>query len=321
MAHTELPRPIADAHLHFFSYNYFRLLTRERESASGDVAQSDTSPSDEAIRDTVEKLGWDMPEASPSAFAKRWLREMDRHRVGEAAIMASVPGDEDSVAEAVAVSPSRLFGYFFVNPLADEALKVVRNNLERGLKGVCLLPAMHRYWIREPRVEEIVRLAAAVPGTVVFVHCGLLAVGVRGKLGLPSNFDMSFSNPIDLHALALRFPGVNFVVPHFGAGYFREALMLGNLCPNVYFDTSSPNSWIRFQESRLSLTDVFHRAIDVVGPRRLLFGSNSTGFPKGWDSSILEAQWKVFDELALTLEDRQAILGDNFRRLMGVSGT
>ncbi|MCC7343093.1 MAG: hypothetical protein IT170_18565, partial [Bryobacterales bacterium] len=47
--------------------------------------------------------------------------------------------------------------------------------------------------------------------------------------------------------------------------------------------------------------------------------SNSTGFPKGWDSTILETQWQVFDELDVSMEDRQAILGDNLRRLMGVA--
>ena len=307
MPYTKLARPISDAHLHFFSKNYFRLLTMER---CGDNSEDE-------MRRTLEMLGWELPDESPVVFAERWLREMDSHNVGQAAIMASVPGDENSVAEAVAAFPSRLFGYFFLNPLVEDAQVLVRRNLDRGMKGICLLPAMHRFWLREPRVDAVVKLAADVPGTVVFVHCGLLAVGVRGKLGLPSNFDMSFSNPIDLHAVALRFPTVNFVVPHFGAGYFREALLLGNLCSNVYFDTSSPNSWIRFQESNLTLTDVFRKALDVVGPRRLLFGSNSTGFPRGWDKSIIEAQWRVFDELDVSMEDRQAILGDNLRRLMG----
>lgn len=309
MPYSQLPRPIADAHLHFFSHNYFRLLTAERGEDSGEAA----------IQRTVDTLGWEMPDKSPVLFAERWLLEMERHHVGQAAIMASVPGDEDSVAQAVAAFPSQLFGYFFVNPLIDDAPAVVRRNLSRGMKGICLLPAMHRYWMREPRVDMVVKLAAEAPGTIVFVHCGLLTVGVRGKLGLPSNFDMSFSNPIDLHALALRFPTVNFVVPHFGAGYFREALLLGHLCPNVYFDTSSPNSWVRFQESNIGLADVFRKALDVVGPKRLLFGSNSTGFPKGWDATIVEAQWRVFEELGVSLEDRQAILGDNFRRLMGVA--
>ena len=66
-------------------------------------------------------------------------------------------------------------------------------------------------------------------------------------MGLPSPFDMRYSNPIDLHAVALRHPELNFVVPHFGAGYFREALMLADLCPNVYLDTSSSNGWMRFE--------------------------------------------------------------------------
>src|SRR6202021_737674 len=60
------------------------------------------------------------------------------------------------------------------------------------------------------------------PRGVAFVHCGVLSVGVRKALGLPSPFDMKFSNPVDLHAVALRFPQLRFVVPHFGAGYLRE---------------------------------------------------------------------------------------------------
>jgi len=74
------------------------------------------------------------------------------------------------------------------------------------------------------------------------MHCGVLTVGIRRKLVLGSPFDMRFSNPLDLHGLALRYPGVKFIVPHFGAGYLRETLMLADLCPNVYLDTSSSNS-------------------------------------------------------------------------------
>ncbi len=125
------------------------------------------------------------------------------------------------------------------------------------------------------------RLPRRKPGVVVFVHCGVLTVGVRAKLGLPSPFDMSFSNPLDLHAVALEFPKLNFVVPHFGAGYFREALMLCDLCPNVYLDTSSSNSWLRYQ-ARGS------------GPR----GRFSTGTRRGrpqkaaiWDRFLIFPAW------------------------------
>ena len=145
---------------------------------------------------------------------------------------------------------------------------------------------MHRYSLHDPRVATMIEQAAA-QRTAVFVHCGVLTVGIRKKLGLPSPFDMRFSNPLDLHAIALRYPRTPFLVPHFGAGYLREALMLADLCPNVYLDTSSSNSWMRYEG--LDLKTVFRRALDVVGPGRLLFGTDSSFFPRGWNSRGVRA--------------------------------
>jgi predicted TIM-barrel fold metal-dependent hydrolase len=96
---------------------------------------------------------------------------------------------------------------------------------------------MHRYGIQDPRAEAIIQAAAGYRGRTVFVHGGVLTVGIRKKLGLASPFDMRYSNPLDLHGVALRYPRLNFVIPHFGAGFLREALMLADLCPNVYLDT------------------------------------------------------------------------------------
>jgi predicted TIM-barrel fold metal-dependent hydrolase len=148
---------------------------------------------------------------------------------------------------------------------------------------------------------------------VVFVHCGVLTVGVRKKLGLPSPFDMRFSNPLDLHAIALRYPQVNFVVPHFGAGHFREALMLADLCPNVYLDTSSSNSWMRYEG--LDLPAVFRRALEVAGPARLLFGTDSSFFPRGWNYEIFEQQTHALLELGISGSDARQILGENLLKL------
>ena len=132
--------------------------------------------------------------------------------------------------------------------------------LRCGLHAICLFPGMHRYALSDPRAEAVIRTAAAFSGRAVFVHCGVLTVGIRKKLGLASPFDMRFSNPLELHAAALRHPGLKFVLPHFGAGYLREALMLADLCPNVYLDTSSSNSWMRYEG--LDLKTVFRRALD-----------------------------------------------------------
>ena len=151
----------------------------------------------------------------------------------------------------------------------------------------------------------------------MFVHCGVLSVGVRPKLGLPSPFDMRYSNPIDLHAVALRYPTVPIIVPHFGAGYFREALMLADLCPNVYLDTSSSIAGCATRRSHLDLrAGVPCKALDVVGPQRLLFGTDSSFFPRGWQHAIFEEQARALYEIGVSEADARAIFGENLLRIV-----
>jgi hypothetical protein len=203
-----------------------------------------------------------------------------------------------------------------VNPGAPDAAAQLQRALDSGhMRGLCFFPAMHRYSIQDESVAKLLDIAAAKAGTIAFVHCGVLSVGVRRKLGLPSQFDMRFSNPIDLHAVALRYPQVRFVIPHFGAGYLREALMLCDLCPNVYLDTSSSNSWMRYEEAHLDLRAVFRRALDVAGPKRLLFGTDSSFFPRGWNRAVFDAQTKALYEIGITGEIACSVLHDNLQSL------
>jgi predicted TIM-barrel fold metal-dependent hydrolase len=183
-----------------------------------------------------------------------------------------------------------------------------------GLRAICLFPAMHRYSMHDAVVEPLLAQAAA-HRCAVFVHCGVLTVGIRKRLGLSSPFDMRYSNPLELHAIALRFPQVPFILPHFGAGYLREALMLADLCPNVYLDTSSSNSWMRYEA--LDLPGVFRRALSVAGPGRLLFGTDSSFFPRGWNSAIFDAQVGALNELGISAADARQIFGENLRRITG----
>ena len=162
----------------------------------------------------------------------------------------------------------------------------------------------------------IAHALSSPPPKLVYVHCGVLSVGFRKKLGLPSPFDMRYSNPIDLHAIALEFPGVRFVIPHFGAGYFREALMVADLCPNVYLDTSSSNSWLRYQPGNMTLADVFRRTLDVIGPSRILFGSDSSWFPRGWVQQVCDSQIQALTDAGADTEMVHAVFGGNLLELI-----
>jgi predicted TIM-barrel fold metal-dependent hydrolase len=299
---TPDPR-INDAHCHFFSPPFFTALARQ---CGRTPAQSPA--------DVCRELQWDDP-ATPDALADRWIAELDAHGVRRAALIASVPGDEDSVAAAVARHASRIVGFFMVDPSAADAPDRVRRGItDLGLRGVCLFPAMHHVGLGDERVTRLVEIAAAQAGVAVFVHCGVLSVGVRAKLGLPSRFDLRLGNPLDVSRLALAFPSVPFIVPHFGAGMLREALMAADACGNIHLDTSSSNSWVRYTPG-LTLEAVFKTTVSVVGASRLLFGTDSSFFPRGWQRGVFDTQKTIVTEAGVSATDPALIFGGNFDRL------
>jgi predicted TIM-barrel fold metal-dependent hydrolase len=291
------PLVVADAHVHFFSHRFFELLALQKPGLTL-----------EAMRATLE---WQFPPADAAGLAAVWARDLDRHGVDRAALMASLPGDYASVAEAVRAHPDRFLAFAMVNP------KDWQPETFSAIRVACLFPAMHGYSMHDAAVEPVLEWAAQ-GSRAVFVHCGALSVGVRQKLGLPSLFDLRYSNPIDLQAAAARHPRIPFIIPHFGAGYFREALMVADACPNVYLDTSSSNRWMRYQAApHMDLRAVFRHALDVVGPTRLLFGSDSSYFPRGWHHQIFEEQTTALYELGVSYADARSIFGENILRILG----
>ena len=297
-----------DAHCHFFSRHFFEVLARDDPRG-----RFQPSPAD-AI---CAELGWDVPGDAP-ALASQWIAALDFQKVSRAALIASVPGDEDSVAAAVAHAPDRFVGFFMVNPLAEDAPARVERGLGTlGLRAVCLFPAMQRYHLYDPHALAVIARVASYPGAALFVHCGALTVGIRKKLGLRSRFDVRFGNPLDLHQIAVEYPALPIIVPHFGAGMLREVLMLADLCPNVYLDTSSSNHWMAYHPG-LTLTDVFRQALLVAGPSRLLFGTDSSFFPRGWNRPVWDAQLEALRRLSPSDQDLALIAGGNFDRLFPV---
>ena len=282
---------VSDAHVHFFSHTFFSKL---------------------APAERVATLGWDLPPVSYEELAAKWVAELDRQGVTRAALIASLPGEEESVAAARRAYPSRFFAYAMVNPKTWDAKTWDAHSMTE-MQVACLFPAMHGYYASSDIAAPVFEWARQ-NRRAVFVHCGELSVGVRKKLGLPSPFDMRYSNPIDLHPVALQYPDVPMIVPHFGAGYLREALMLADLCPNVYLDTSSSNAWMRFEG--LSLEAVFQRALAVVGPKRLLFGTDSSFFPRGWNRAVFEAQKNALLSLGVGSDDARQIFSQNLVRIL-----
>src|SRR5262245_41853145 len=116
---------INDSHCHFFSTPFFAALARQR---SNQATGGESGTPAQAAALLCRELGWNEPGDS-NALADRWVGELDAKGVSRAALIASVPGDEDSVAAAVARHPTRLVGYFMLDPARDDAVHRTRRAL------------------------------------------------------------------------------------------------------------------------------------------------------------------------------------------------
>ena len=304
---------VSDAHCHFFSSRFLEILIQSAPGGSPAATVLVASLEGDRAPAVASQLGWD-PPGTADALADRWVAELDRNGVARASLIASIPGDEQSVAAAVARHPSRFVGFFMFNPVAPDASQRLVNAITvRKMRAIALFPAMHQYRLDDAAVERVFELATQ-HGAAVFVHCGVLTVGVRRKLGLPSPFDLRLGDPLAVARLAARFPKVPVIIPHFGAGLFREALMAADQSPNVHLDTSSSNSWMRYHPG-LTLEGVFRQALAVAGPERLLFGTDSSFFPRGWQRPIYEAQLQALGNAGASDDAVRAVMGANFDRL------
>lgn len=297
---------VIDAHVHFFSHQFFQSFLRSR---GRQFPEQDP-------RSLLQRLGWEVPPEDAVGLGRRWIEELDRHGVERAVLLSSIMDDEESVARAVQAFPGRLIGFIRVDPTRPDAAQRVRHAVERfGLKGIKGFPAMECFHAYEERVYPMYEEAQRL-GVPVLFHFGLLQSAIGAALKLPSQADARYSNPMDVQRAARDFPGVNFIVPHFGAGYFGETLLLAAHCPNVFIDTSSANGWVRYMPYPLDLKLVFQRTLEAVGPERIIFGTDSSHFPRGFRRDILEEQVSILKALGVSRVDAQLIVGGNIARLL-----
>jgi uncharacterized protein len=298
---------VIDAHLHFFSRTFF-------ETLAGQSPQQGTV--EEKLARVKQIAGLELPPPDVGEHLGRWIAELDRHGVEQVAAFASVPEEVPVLAEARRLAPKRLTPFALVNPHAPGVAGKVRELMEQhGFGGVLLFPAMHHFHLGGPEAKPLLEVLDELRG-VAYVHCGLLVVKLRDLLGLPRPQDLSFANPLGIVPAANAHRRARFVVPHFGAGFFREALMAGVQCSNVLVDTSSSNSWTATQPAPLTLADVLRRALGVLGPERVVFGTDSGTFPAGWQAPRLEAVVEALEALHLPAADRELVLAGNARRLL-----
>jgi len=300
--------PIEDAHLHFFSKGVLAFYARQAESLKDALDPASAA---------AAALGIEAPPAEPEALAARWVAELDRHDVSRAVLFGSAPGEQSAVSRAVRAFPDRFVAFQMVNPRAAEAAALVRSLVEAGIRGILLFPALHGYYPDDASCRPVYD-AAREHGLVAFVHLGQLKIAIRDRLRVPGRIDPSLGDPVRLGPVLREYSDVTFIVPHFGCGTLGALLPAIRGVRNLYLDTSSSNAWMAETPELPDLAHVFRAVLDCpdLGPQRLLFGSDSTVFPRGWRADIGQQQAAALESLDVAASEREEIFGGNLRRLL-----
>ncbi|MGW0503544.1 amidohydrolase family protein [Micromonospora sp. NPDC003241] len=260
------------------------------------------------------RQAWSFPEPEPPAAhwpdeADRWADELRRVGVRRAVFVTG--GGNDAVAAVVDRHPDLLLGFAHHDPYApDAAAELERAVTERGLRGLKLFAPLLRGPLDGPDLDPLWGTAQRL-GVPVLIHIG--HYGSAGGLTFGRH-----GGPEELARMARRFPELPVVVPHFGVQYVQELLFTAWGCPNVHVDTSGSNQWVRWMPYKLTLEDLFRRCYETIGPQRIVYGSDSSWFPRGYVTRYLDDQLRICRELGLPDDHLRAIFAGNAERLLGL---
>jgi uncharacterized protein len=261
------------------------------------------------------RLAWDFEPAEKNppdddTQAKRWADEVDTY--GLRAVGFVTGGGNDHLASIVAKYPDKFIGFAHHYPFAETAADELKRAVtELGLKGYKLLAPNLDRPIEDEAAYPVWEMCAELD-IPVLIHFGIQGGG--GGIAWHENI-----NPLKLFNVARDFPDVNFVIPHFGCAWIRETLQLCWACRNVHIDTSGSNQWVRWVDGDWTVKKLFRKYIETIGAERIIFGTDSSYFPRGFAIRYLQDQIRDCRELNLTDDQLKAIFAGNAARLFKIN--
>ncbi len=238
----------------------------------------------------------------------RWKAEADRYPYLERIVFVTT-GSNDFAADLVRQRPEKFVAYAHHDPLLPDAVERLERAIrEQGLKGYKLIAPTVQRRVDDPSLFPLWETARDL-GIPVLIHFGILG----GAGGIASHMNI---NPLAIHDVARAFPDLPIIIPHFGCGYLFETLNLCWACPNVLVDTSGSNQWMRWMPYELNLEILFRKYRETIGAERILFGTDSSWFPRGFASVYLDEQVRAMTYVGYSEAEVDAVLYGNAARLL-----
>ncbi len=207
----------------------------------------------------------------------------------------------DFLDDVVRRFPDRFSAFGVLQPRdADRAAAEVDRLSRLGFRGIGeLMPHLQGYSLADQRVMGPVAEAALARGLPILTHASE-PVGHA----YPGKGDVT---PRTILELAERWPELTLIAAHWGGGLPFYELMpeVAAAARNVYYDTAASPLLYR--------VDVFRIVVELVGPERILFG---TDYPLLQQRPFLHRLYAAgLEESALA-----RILGENAVRVLGTGG-
>jgi predicted TIM-barrel fold metal-dependent hydrolase len=284
---------IIDAHAHMFTTGTFKEMignAPERMLKARKIPEK-----------MMEGLKHDVKDNTAA-----WLEAMDRLGIEKTVFMATSPQSEE-FAKFIN-SSNRFVGFAKINPTLPDAVDTLKAELKAGMTGVKLYATSGRFDIGAQEAWPFYELCEKerIPITI---HFGV-------TIELASN--LNAGNPLNISRVITEFPELKVAIAHFGAGFFRETLMLKYKRDNLFIETSGTNNWLPYQDNFLTLRDVFRKSLTVFGPQGIIFGTDTTIFPDGYREHILKQQTDILNELKVPKSDIEDIIYNNAKRAFGI---
>jgi predicted TIM-barrel fold metal-dependent hydrolase len=180
--------------------------------------------------------------------------------------------------------------YWVQHSRINEDVEILSKELGSGIVGVKFHGVFEKKSVADPVYEPILELLNKKK-SILLVHCG------RFKDGNPE------SNSSYVHTLevAKKYSDIKVIFGHMGGndtGIVKAAVNSAKDLANTYFETSGITTPLRVEY-----------AVDVLGPERVLFGSD---FP--WCS--FRSMYYAVEDALISEEDKEMIFTKNFLKLI-----
>lgn len=224
----------------------------------------------------------------------------------EAAVVSGFPWRQERlwrrqhevILEAVRRWPRKIIGFCNVNPLDQAAPREVERCLTAGFRGVGELA-----WYGDDPGDDVVYFLT--PLAELSQHFGVpLLLHMNDPVGAP--YPGKAAIRLDaVYRLIQKFPQVNWILAHWGGGLPFYGLLkkeVPEVFRRVYFDTAASPYLYR--------PEIYRLAVEMVGPGKILFGSDYPLLP-------VKRYLKEMEEANLPEDWVRMILGENLAQILG----